>query len=380
MLSLDVEINRGRFQLEARVEFGDGVSGLFGRSGSGKSTLLNVIAGVIDPDRGRVVLDGETLFDSEKSLRMPSHRRRIGFVFQDSQLFPHYTVKGNLLYGWKQTLPKERRFKLGDVVDLLEIGHLLDSHPRRISGGERQRVAIGRALLASPRMLLLDEPLAALDQNLKEQILPFMKRVRDELGLPMVYVSHSLPEILYLTDQLTLIAGGRILGSGPLHTLLDAEQIRSEDRLGLDNSLAVTIESHDAVGGCTFGLFQGHRLALPLRSALILGERVYVSVHRTEVALGKSFVEGLSIQNQLPGRIVSIDSARDSVQIVVDAGVLLRAEITQRACRDLALREGDAVNCLIKATSFSYLTLDEGDEKAAQSLDRSVIEMTRQVQ
>ncbi|MDD2767983.1 MAG: molybdenum ABC transporter ATP-binding protein [Methylococcus sp.] len=379
MLSLDVDINRGRFRLEARVEFEEGVSGLFGRSGSGKSTLLNVIAGVIDPDRGRVVLDGETLFDSEKGLCVPSHRRRIGFVFQDSQLFPHYTVKGNLLYGWKQTPPRERRFKLDDVVDLLAIGHLLDSHPRRISGGEKQRVALGRALLASPRMLLLDEPLAALDQSLKEQILPFMRRVRDELGLPMVYVSHSLPEILYLTDQLTLIAGGRILGSGPLHTLLDAEQIRSEDRLGLDNSLAVTIESHDAEGGCTFGIFQGRRLALPFRSALMPGDRVYVSVHRTEVALGKSFVEGLSIQNQLPGRIVSIDSAGDSVQIVADVGVLLRAEITQRAYRDMALREGDAVNCLIKATSFSYLTLDEGDEKAARSLDRSVIEMTSQV-
>lgn len=378
MLSLDVEINRGRFQLEARVEFGDGVSGLFGHSGSGKSTLLNIIAGVIDPDRGRVVLDGETLFDSDKGLRMPSHRRRVGFVFQDSQLFPHYTVRGNLLYGWKQIPPRERRFKLDDVVDLLAIGHLLDSHPRRISGGERQRVALGRALLASPRMLLLDEPLAALDQNLKEQILPFMKRVRDELGLPMVYVSHSLPEILYLTDQLILIAGGRVLGSGPLHILLDAEQIRSEDRLGLDNSLAVTIESHDTEGGCTFGTFQGRRLALPLRSALMPGDLVYVSVHRSEVALAKSFVEGLSIQNQLPGRIVSIDSAGDSVQIVADAGVLLRVEITQRAYRDLALREGEAVNCLIKATSFCYLTLDEGDEKAARSLGRSVMEMTSQ--
>ncbi|MEW6039257.1 MAG: molybdenum ABC transporter ATP-binding protein [Pseudomonadota bacterium] len=361
MLRLDVEIDRGRFRLDARVEFGEGVSGLFGRSGSGKSTLLNIIAGVTDPDRGRVVLDGETLFDSDKGLRIPSHRRRIGFVFQDSQLFPHYTVRGNLLYGWKQTPPKERRFKPDDVVELLAIGPLLDSHPRRISGGEKQRVALGRALLASPRLLLLDEPLAALDRGLREQILPFMKRVRDELRLPMIYVSHSLPEILYLTDRLTLIADGKILGAGPLHTLLEAEQIQSEDRLGLDNSLAVTLESHDIEGGCTYGVFHGRRLVLPLRSELIPGERVYVAVHRSEIALARRLVEGLSIQNQLPGRVVSLDASERGVQVVIDAGVLLRAEVTQRAARDLALRAGDAINCLIKASSFSYLALDEGN-------------------
>jgi molybdate transport system ATP-binding protein len=374
MLRLDVEIKRGRFHLDARVEFGEGVSGLFGRSGSGKSTLLNIIAGVTDPDRGRVVLDGETLFDSDKGLRISSHRRRIGFVFQDSQLFPHYTVRGNLLYGWKQTPPKERRFKPEDVVELLAIGPLLDSHPRRISGGEKQRVALGRALLASPRLLLLDEPLAALDLGLKEQILPFMKRVRDELRLPMVYVSHSLPEILYLTDQITLMAGGKILGSGPLHRLLETERIRANDPLGLDNSLAVTVESHDAEGGCTYGVFQGRRLALPQRSGLAPGMRVYVAVHRAEIALAKRFVEGLSIQNQLPGRVVSIDSAEGGVQVVVDAGVLLRAEITQRARLNLALREGDTVNCLIKASSFSYLALEEGGGKALVSLDDNVVE------
>jgi molybdate transport system ATP-binding protein len=355
MLSLDIELRRNAFDLVAQLELNGSVTGLFGPSGSGKSSLLGIIAGLVRPQRGRVVLDGETLYDSATSIFLPPHRRRIGLMFQDSQLFPHYSVKGNLLYGLKQTSPDQRRFRFDDIVDLLGLGPLLNAHPRNISGGEKQRVALGRSLLASPRLLLLDEPLASLDQGLKAQILPFLQRIRDELQLPMIYVSHALSEILHLTDQLVLIKHGRIRAAGALQDILQNPQTDHPAPLGLDNTLPVTIESHDVEGGCTLVRFRDLRLALPLRERLAIGRIAYVSIQRGEVALSRQAVPGLSIQNQVPGRIVKIAPRGESVSAHIDVGAPLLADITPRACRELDLKEGETVYCLIKTRSFSYL-------------------------
>jgi molybdate transport system ATP-binding protein len=368
MLSLDVDINRGRFSLAARLELNGGVTGLFGPSGSGKSTILGIVAGLVRPDRGRIVLDGETLYDSAASLSLPPHRRRVGLVFQDSQLFPHYSVKGNLLYGFKQTPERERRFRFDDIVDLLALKPLLDAHPRLLSGGEKQRVALGRSLLASPRLLLLDEPLAALDQGLKEQILPFLQRIRDELGLPMIFVSHALPEILHLTDRLALIGEGRILAYGALNEILRAQAPLQAERIGPGNILAVAVEAHDREDGCTLARLENVRLALPLRSGQEIGSTAYVSVHRGEIALSRQAVAGISIRNQVPGRIVRIETRDAGVQVSIDAGVPLAAEITPKAFRELALREGDTVYCLIKTRSFSYLVERIGNESDTGAL------------
>lgn len=355
MLSLTVELRRGRFDLVADLAMNGGVTGLFGPSGSGKSTLLGILAGLVRPDRGRIVLDGVTLYDSDAGIWLPPHRRRIGLVFQDSQLFPHYTVRGNLLYGLNRTQEAERRFRFDDIVDLLALRPLLDAHPKRISGGEKQRVALGRSLLASPRLLLLDEPLAALDQNLKAQILPFLQRIRDELNLPMLFVSHALPEILHLTDRLVLIGGGRILGHGALHEILQSEK----PSVGAGNLFAVTVEEHDPDDGCTLARFGAARLALPLRMGQAIGSTAYVSVHHGEVALSREAVTGISIRNQMPGRIVRIEQQGTGVQVHLDAGVPLVAEITPRALRELALSVGDTVYCLIKTRSFTYLVEHE---------------------
>lgn len=355
MLSLDIELRRHAFDLVAQLELNGSVTGLFGPSGSGKSSLLGIIAGLVRPQRGRLVLDGETLYDGASGVYLPPHRRRIGLVFQDSQLFPHYSVKGNLLYGFKQTPPNQRRFRFDDIVDLLGLGPLLNAHPRKISGGEKQRVALGRSLLASPRLLLLDEPLASLDQGLKAQILPFLQRIRDELQLPMIYVSHALSEILHLTDQLVLIKQGRIRAAGALQDILQNPQTDHAASLGLDNTLPATIESHDIEGGCTLARFRDLRLALPLRERLTIGQVAYVSIQRGEVALCRQAVPGLSIQNQVPGRIIRIEPYGESVAVRIDAGAPLVAEITPRACRELDLKEGEAVYCLIKTRSFSYL-------------------------
>lgn len=210
MLDVDLCWARGSFRLELKARVEQGVTGLFGPSGSGKSTLLSLLAGLQKPDLGRIVLEGETLVDRAARVWVPPHRRHIGLVFQDAQLFPHMSVQQNLLYGHARLAPELRRFELPEVVELLEIGHLLERKPLGLSGGERQRVALGRAILYSPRLLLLDEPLAALDERLKEQILPFLLKVRDETRIPMLYVSHSREEIRYLTGQVITLRAGRL--------------------------------------------------------------------------------------------------------------------------------------------------------------------------
>lgn len=210
MLEFDLQWQRGNFTLQARARMASRVTGLCGASGAGKSTLLALIAGLQRPDSGRLVLDDKVLVDTQKKIFLPPEKRHIGLVFQDAQLFPHLSVQNNLLYGFHRLKPEERHFSLEEIVGLLEIGHLLERHPRLLSGGEKQRVALGRALLYSPRLLLLDEPLSSLDEKRKQQILPFLLRVRDELKMPMLFVSHVQEEVRYLTETIWLIEDGRL--------------------------------------------------------------------------------------------------------------------------------------------------------------------------
>jgi len=210
LLELDVEFSRGNFSLHLRETITAPVTGLFGSSGCGKSTLLALIAGLLHPTRGRINLHGRCLFDSTQNIKLPPHLRHVGLVFQDGQLFPHLNVRNNLLYGYRNLAPEQRHIELDTVVDLLELAPLLARKPRQLSGGEQQRVALGRALLYSPNLLLLDEPLSALDKDLKSQILPFLARLRD-LGIPMLYVTHSFDEIQYLTETWLTMEAGRIV-------------------------------------------------------------------------------------------------------------------------------------------------------------------------
>lgn len=209
MLELDVSWRRGDFSLQVQAKTQQRVTGVCGPSGAGKSSLLALVAGLLKPDTGRIVLDGTVLADTAQKIFLPPERRHIGFVFQDAQLFPHLSVETNLLYGFRHLQAAERRFQLAEIVALLEIGHLLMRSPRLLSGGEKQRVALGRALLYSPRLLLLDEPLSSLDVARKRQILPFLLRIRDELEMPMLYVSHVPEEIAYLTGSVWQMDVGR---------------------------------------------------------------------------------------------------------------------------------------------------------------------------
>jgi molybdate transport system ATP-binding protein len=210
MLSVDVEKRLGDFSLAARFEAAGGATALFGPSGAGKTTLVNMIAGLVTPDRGRIVIDDTVLFDSTAGVNAPAHRRRIGYVFQEGRLFPHMTVARNLDYGRRMSRLPAEAAEADRVIDLLDIRPLLERRPGKLSGGERQRVAVGRALLMRPRLLLLDEPLASLDSRRKSEILPYLERLRDEAHVPMVYVSHNAAEVRRIATSVVWLSDGRV--------------------------------------------------------------------------------------------------------------------------------------------------------------------------
>jgi molybdate transport system ATP-binding protein len=219
MLRVDIEKKLGEFSLQASFESEGRVTGLFGASGAGKSSLINMIAGLLRPDRGTIVIDGDVVDDTAAGIHVPTWRRRIGYVFQDARLFPHLNVAQNLDYGRRMNRLAADPAQHNRVVELLDIGALLDRRPGKLSGGERQRVALGRALLSKPRLLLLDEPLGALDEARKLEILPYLVRLRDEANIPMVYVSHDVAELRQLATQIVMLRQGRVTSFGGVKVL-----------------------------------------------------------------------------------------------------------------------------------------------------------------
>jgi len=353
MLKVDIAINRGGLPIELAVEIDAAVSGIFGASGSGKTTLLHCVSGLVRPDIGHMMLNGEVLFDSASGRFLPPHRRHVGLVFQDAQLFPHLSVRNNLLYGYRHLKPAQRRFELGPVVELLELGELLERRPGQLSGGQKQRVALGRALLYSPQLLLLDEPLAALDGRLKKQILPFLRRVRDTAQIPMLYVSHSLEEILYLTQTLTLVDQGRILGHGQYLDVLGSANGESAEGMDFLNLWTVrVVENHL---DCHYSIAELGETRLVLPPAPVpAGQSLTLSVRSAQIALSRQRIEGITIQNQLAGRIVRIIPRRHGSLVEIDAGVSVVAEVNRKTVEDLSLKVGEQIFCLIKAQSIEF--------------------------
>ena len=223
MLDVDVEKQLGTFKLSARFQAAHGATVLFGPSGAGKTSVVNMIAGLVTPDRGTIALAGTVLFDAGKGIDMPPHRRRIGYVFQEGRLFPHLSVRQNLDYGRRMSGQPRDEGEFERIAALLDIGHLLDRRPGKLSGGERQRVAVGRALLMRPRLLLLDEPLASLDTAHKREILPYLVRMRDDAGIPLVYVTHTAAEVRRIATTVVRLDSGRVVAIGGLDLLKDAE-------------------------------------------------------------------------------------------------------------------------------------------------------------
>jgi molybdate transport system ATP-binding protein len=354
MLSVAVKKRRGAFSLDACFELSTpGVVALFGRSGCGKSTLVNIIAGLLDADAGRVVLDDIVLLDTGLRLEVPPERRRIGYVFQDARLFPHLTVAGNLKYGERRA-PAQRYVSLDTVAGLLDLGALMDRRTQRLSGGERQRVAIGRALLSQPRLLLLDEPLASLDAARREEVLPYLESLRDQLAIPMVYVSHDFDEVLRLATYLVLLESGRAIAQGGIADMSLNKDLRS-------------IIGPDAVGAIVDGTVLGREPSSGLIRVKVgngelkvqaekatAGAKLRVQLLARDLIVATQAPQHLSVRNILSGVITAVtaDDA-DSDLIAIDiGGTLIMARVTKAATRELALRPGIPAWALVKAVSL----------------------------
>jgi molybdate transport system ATP-binding protein len=353
VLQVQVVKRQGDFILDAL--FGaptPGVIALFGRSGSGKSTLVNIISGLLAPDRGDVRLDGEVLTDTLTRVAVPVETRRIGYVFQDARLFPHLSAEGNLRYGEKRT-SAPHTIAFGDVVELLGLAPLLARRPHQLSGGERQRVALGRALLSQPRLLLLDEPLASLDAARREEVLPYLEALRDQLSVPMVYVSHQFEEVLRLATHLVLLEAGKVLAEGPVHEVSlrpELQAIIGPDQVGAVVDGVVT--RLDAQQGSAELAVGSGTLQLSLRDTQP-GSRMRLHVLARDVILATQPVQGVSVRNALASTVIAMrPDDTGMVLVTVDVGgALLLARITQNARAALRLRAGDAVWTLIKAAS-----------------------------
>ncbi|UFN47748.1 molybdenum ABC transporter ATP-binding protein [Roseomonas sp. OT10] len=333
-----------------------GVTALFGPSGCGKSTLLAAVAGLLRPDSGRIALGEEVLLDTARRIALPPERRRCGVVFQDSRLFPHLSVKGNLRYGLRRAPRGVAGPEFGAVVDLLGIGHLLGRRPVTLSGGERQRVALGRALLSRPRLLLMDEPLAALDAARKAEVLPFLARLRGTLRVPLLYVTHALDEVDRLADTLVLMQAGRVVASGSveaLSTRTDLPLLSARPDTGA--VLACTVLARDAAGMLLrLGFAGGTLLVPPGPEDAPPGTRLRVRIRARDVSVAIAEPQGLSVQNVLPATLESLE-ARPPTEVMLRlrlGGSVLLSRVTADAATRLALRPGQPVWALVKSVAI----------------------------
>jgi molybdate transport system ATP-binding protein len=350
MIEARLALQRRDFALDLAFEAGMGITALFGPSGSGKSTVLHLIAGLMRPDRGRIVVDGEVFTETERGIMLPAHRRRLGYVFQDALLFPHLSVRHNLGYG-RWFARREGRFAFADVIELLGIEHLLDRPPRTLSGGERQRVAIGRALLSEPRLLLMDEPLAALDVARKAEILPYIERLRDELSIPTIYVSHDVDEVARLADRVIVLAEGHIAAEGTPAEILGPKL--GGDRFARISVLNASHPVYDEKYGLTSVEHPAGRISLAGR--LPHQHDVRIVVRATDVTLALSRPNEMSVRTTLTGTIAEIETGDGPVvmaNIALQGGDRLAAAVTRKAVDELGLDAGDLVYCLVKAVSI----------------------------
>jgi molybdate transport system ATP-binding protein len=361
-LSVAVRHRLGAFELDAAFESGGRLTALFGASGSGKTSLVNIMAGLIRPDKGRIAVDGRVLVDTATSSFVPKHKRRIGYVFQDARLFPHMSVGHNLAYGSWFAPRGERTADREKIVELLGIGHLLQRKPDLLSGGEKQRVAIGRALLASPLLILMDEPLASLDEARKAEILPYIERLRDETRVPIVYVSHSVVEVGRLATDVVVLAGGKVVAGGSTAEIMQRLDIMPPDQMAEGGALLETfIDSHDQRYGMTVLKSPAGEIFVPLIDAGI-GSPVRVRIRARDVIVATERPQGLSALNILAGRIDGLSfDAGPLADIRIDCnGQAIVSRLTRQSSDALGLELGQEVFAVIKTVSFDHVNTTRG--------------------
>jgi molybdate transport system ATP-binding protein len=345
-MSLEVTLRhlQGDFTLDVGFKAGGGVTALFGPSGAGKSSIVAAVAGLLKPAHGRVVLKGRVLTDTDAHVFVPAHQRRAGLVFQDARLFPHLRVQGNLLYGWRRAPDRADQSEIDRVIALLGLEGLLSRRPQSLSGGEQARVALGRALLASPDILLLDEPLASLDAARREEILPYLERLRDVSKVPMLYVSHAVDEVARLADQVVLLDKGRVTGQGGAATCLVG-------RSGLGAVIdAVVIGPRD--DGLTELSFDTGRLVATAKAAP--GARLRLRIKADDILIARVQPREISANNVLRVTVEQVEIKGDICDVVLSAGPSpLLARITAASAKRLALIPGLPVFAVIKSVTVA---------------------------
>lgn len=352
MLRVSAVKKRDGFTLQAEFEAPTpGIVALFGRSGCGKTTLINIISGLLAADEARIQLDDVVLADTRAGISVPVEKRRIGYVFQDARLFPHFSVLGNLRYGLKRS--PNQTIAFDEVVSLLGLSALLDRRPHQLSGGERQRVSLGRALLSQPRLLLLDEPLASLDIARREEVLPYLQALRDRLSMPMVYVSHQFEEVLQLATHVVLMETGRVVAQGTLSEISVCPELRAiigPDSVG--SVLDGVITRTDPTRGMADLQLGTSTLQVSLRD-VVVGSRARIQLLARDIILATEKPQGLSVRNTLQGTVSEISpDEEEAVLVKVDiGGAIILARITADAATALSLRPGSPVWVLVKAVS-----------------------------
>ncbi len=354
MIRIDIAIDQGDFHLNASIETPDrGVTGIFGPSGSGKTTIINAVAGLVIPTSGRISVGKRVLFDRTAGISLPPEKRRIGYVFQEDRLFPHMDVRQNLLYGARRRASIATA-KIDPIIEMLGIGPLLRRRIANLSGGEAQRVAIGRALLSAPDILLMDEPLSSLDQSRKEEVLPYLERLADHSGVPILYVTHAIEEMIRLADHAAVIEEGKISACGPLAEVMARSNVPSLiKRRDAGTIIHATVTGHDLDDSVTKITFDGRTLYVPLLDRPE-GALVAVRILARDVAISLECPEHTSVLNILPATISEIlEGPEARVDVTLDAGQTIRARITRRSARRLGLEPGMSIFALVKAVSFA---------------------------
>ncbi|MGF6488378.1 molybdenum ABC transporter ATP-binding protein [Pseudomonas frederiksbergensis] len=356
MIHARLKLNYSGFSLDVDLQLpGRGVTALYGHSGSGKTTCLRCIAGLERAKQGFIQVNDEVWEDSDKGIFVPPHKRALGYVFQEASLFPHLSVRGNLEFGLKRIPRQQRRVDMAHATELLGIGHLLDRDPQNLSGGERQRIGIARALLTSPKLLLMDEPLAALDTQRKNEILPYLQRLHDELDIPVLYVSHSQDEVARLADHLVLLSNGKALASGAIGETL----ARLDLPLALGDDAGVVIEGHVSAYDADYQLLT---LQLPdtdlsirvTHSPMAAGQALRCKVQARDISLSLQGAEQSSILNRLPVTVISEIGADNAAHVLIRlnaAGTPLLARITRYSRDQLGVHPGQQLWAQIKAVA-----------------------------
>lgn len=368
-ISVDIRHKIGKLDLNAQFDIAEpGITALFGPSGSGKTTIINAIAGLLRPDRGRITIHDRPVFDSMKRINLAPRKRRVGYVFQDARLFPHLSVAANLFFGHKRSDRPMTKAACDDVIGMLGIGSLLSRRPNLLSGGEKQRVSLGRALLGNPEILLLDEPLSALDQGRKNEIIPYLENLRDARQLPILYVSHAIDEVARLADHMVVMEGGKTLASGSVFDMLGRTDLAPlAGQFDTGTVLPTTVKSRDPQGVISFLDCAGQRFVVPFLGKKS-GSPVRLHIRARDVMIAQTAPTGISANNVLPVTIRDIaDNGGDTLDITLGLGHddtgesrTIHARITQWSATRLKLAIGQRVFAVIKSVTVDgHLRADD---------------------